>query len=136
MSELYAQLAEQHGHYCPMSTLGLRLGQQALRVASALNATNWQFCYYARTCAVDGISLALKRAGLPVDFSVDQQGQHLLLCRSADGKELSLALSPEAMQLAKAYHEFDEDGKQQQLELLRTIAVERLIDISGTTTDV
>ncbi|WP_303720324.1 FmdE family protein [Malonomonas rubra] len=134
--DLYAKLAEIHGHYCPMSTLGLRLGLEAARLVTVTSQADWNFCYLARTCAADGIAMALGETERSIEFSVDPQGQHLLVCRSVDGKELSLALSAEALQLAKDYHGFDDDGKSRQLHLLRTIASERLIDMSGPTENV
>lgn len=129
-ADLYSQLAQRHGHYCPMSTFGLRIGLEVVRLLEA-EASDWQFCYQARTCAVDGISLALEQSSLPNDLQVEQQGQHLLLCKSVDGKELSLSLSVEAMRLAALYRELDDAEKPQHLEMLRSIASEQIIDVVG-----
>ena len=132
-TDLYEQLAERHGHYCPMSTLGLRLGLEAVKYLSATAEDDWQLCYQARTCAVDGIGLALEKSSLLAELQVEKQGQHLLLCRSSTGRELSLGLSTEAMQMANDYRTFDAAGQQRQLDLLRNAAAERLIDITGLT---
>jgi len=121
-ADLCLQLARQHGHYCPMSTLGLRLGLAASQV---VDGQGWSFSYYARTCAVDGLSLALGQQPL----EIVSRGQHVLICRSATGRELSFSLTAAALQLAKQYQQLDAAEKQQQLELLRTVAAEQLIQI-------
>ena len=130
-ADLYSQLAERHGHYCPMSTLGLRLGIEVVRRLTDVESTDWRFCYQARTCAADGIVMALEQSPLPSALQVEQLGQHLLLCTSVDGGELSLSLSANAMRLAAQYRELDEVDKPQHLEMLRTIASEQIIDVSG-----
>jgi formylmethanofuran dehydrogenase subunit E len=125
-AELYLQLAQQHGHYCPMSTLGLRLGLEAMRF---VDNQGWSFCYLARTCAVDGLSLAL---GQTHALKIASRGQHSLICRSTAGRELSFSLTAEALRLAKQYQQLNNDEKQQQLELLQTVAAEQLIQMTGS----
>ncbi len=129
-ADLYNELAQRHGHYCPMSTLGLRIGLEVVRLLADETA-GWQFCYRARTCAADGISLALEQSTLSSELRIEQQGQHLLLCNASDGRELSLGLSEEALQLAAQYRELDDVEKPQHLERLRTVASEKLIDFAG-----
>lgn len=136
MLDLFAELAARHGHYCPMSTLGLRLGQEAVRRVSDSGETGWRFRYLAKTCAADGIALAVAGFAPGVEFEVEQQGQHLLVCRLVTGKELSLALSAEALQLAKDYHGLDDTGKAEQLELLRNLPADRLIELAEAGADV
>ena len=126
-SELYQQLAERHGHYCPMSTLGVRLGEEALRHLTRLPQSDLDLCYLARTCAADGIRMVFESAGYDKDFTIEPLGQHRLRCLLAGGKELSLQLSAEAMQLAAGYRDLDKDEQPKRLELLRTIAAERLV---------
>ncbi len=126
--DLYRQLAERHGHYCPMSTLGLRLGLELVRRLRADAAGSWQLTYRARTCAADGIALALEASSVPAELQVEPLGQHLLLCVAVDGRELSLGLSAEALQLAAGYRELAADAQPGRLELMRSMAVELLID--------
>lgn len=128
--DLYSQLAERHGHYCPMSTLGLRLGLEAVRHLQGRWAEDWQFCYQSRTCAVDGIILAFESRCLAIDLQIAQHGQHLLHCRSAGGRELSLCLSQEAMQLANQYRAVSGNEQVKHLESLRTLAADQLIDVT------
>ncbi len=128
-NELYRKLAERHGHYCPMSTLGVRLGEAALRQLVPLSPVDLALCYLAQTCAADGIRILFESSGFNNDLRIEPSGQHRLCCRSAAGKELSLQLSAEAMLLAAGYRELDEAGKLQRLELLRTASAERLITL-------
>ena len=126
--ELYRQLAERHGHYCPMSTLGVRLGEEALRQFASLPQIDLELCYLAQTCAIDGIRIVFETSNFNNDLRVERSGQHRLRCRSA-GKELSLLLSEEAMQLAAGYRDLAEAEQPQRLELLRSLSAEHLITL-------
>ncbi len=126
--ELYQRLFERHGHYCPMSTLGVRLGETALQHLQHLPPDDLQLCYLMQTCAADGIRIVFESADFAPELSVEPLGQHRLHCRLAPDQELSLQLSAEALQLAAGYRALDETVKPERLELLRTIAVNRLID--------
>jgi len=113
-----------------MSTLGLRLGLEAVRHLTGTESVEWQFCYHARTCAADGIGLALEKSLFETALQVEQRGQHLLLCSIAGGRELSFSLSEEAMQLANQYRELAEEEKKAHLEMLRIVDAEKIIDDS------
>jgi hypothetical protein len=112
-----------------MSTLGVRLGEAALRQLVPLSPVDLDLCYLAQTCAADGIRILFESSGFNNALRVEPSGQHRLRCRSVAGEELSLQLSAEAMLLAAGYRELDEAGKLHRLELLRTAAVERLITL-------
>ena len=127
--ELYQRLAERHGHYCPMSTLGVRLGEAALQHLKLLPRSDLQLCYLMQTCAADGIRIFLESENFTRELSVEPLEQHRLRCRFAADRELSLQLSAEALQLAAGYRNLDETEKPKRLELLRTIAADRLIDL-------
>ena len=127
--ELYQRLAERHGHYCPMSTLGVRLGEAALRHLRLLPQSDLQLRYLMQTCAADGIRIVFESENFTSELSVEPLEQHRLCCRFAADQELSLQLSAEAMQLATGYRNLDENEKPKRLELLRTIAADRLIDL-------
>ncbi|HEY5673004.1 MAG TPA: FmdE family protein [Malonomonas sp.] len=126
--ELYQRLAERHGHFCPMSTLGVRLGEEALRRFAQLPMDSLQLSYLMKTCAADGIRIVFESAAFPAALSVEPAGQHRLRCRFAADQELSLQLSAEAMRLAAGYRELDEADQPERLDLLRTVAADRLID--------
>lgn len=125
--ELYSRLAERHGHYCPMSTLGVRLGEEAVRLLRADPQVEMELSYLAKTCAADGIRIVFESADINNELQVEPLGQHLLRCRIAGDKELSWQFTDEAMRLAAGYRQLDEQAKPQHLEMLRTIAAERLI---------
>ena len=121
-SQLYVVLAEKHGHYCPMSTLGLRIGWAA---RALLPATPFEAIYLARTCAVDGITLALDLPAL----AVEEQGEHRLLLRSATGI-WQLSLLPRALQLAGSYrHLATEADREGLLESLRCAKLSELLEV-------
>lgn len=127
--KLYEQLAERHGHYCPMSTLGVRLGEAARERMTLLASKGWEACYLARTCAADGISIILEQASSGVELQVEQQGQHRLQCRANDTALFSLVLTEQALRLAAGYRELSDELKPHRLELLRTAPLEQLIEI-------
>jgi hypothetical protein len=126
--ELYQRLFERHGHYCPMSTLGVRLGEAALQHLSRLPQNDLRLSYLMKTCAADGIRIVFESAGFTPELSIEPSDQHRLRCCIASGQELSLQLSAEAMQLAAGYRALDAADQPERLELLRTIAAKRLID--------
>jgi len=123
---LYEQLAERHGHYCPMSTLGLRLGWEARTFTGVVETIT----YAARTCAVDGICLALGLESLPTA----EEGLHQLQIVS-DGREIRIGLSPYAMELAASYRTLDEEGQQRLLQQLRQLPGERILSIDNLESD-
>lgn len=104
---LFAELAAKHGHYCPMSTLGLRIGWAAQRKfkGELQDAT-----YLAQTCAVDGIRLAFDGGTL----QVEEGGRHLL--RFADQDHgWKIELRPETLRLAASYRLLDNEGERERL---------------------
>lgn len=117
---LYAELAVRHGHYCPMSTLGLRLGAVARPLVTGAD----QLSYAARTCAVDGICLALDLTSL----SVSGDGEHRLdIYRSED--QLHIGLLPRALELAASYRHLSANEQEGLLETLRMMPASELIFI-------
>ena len=121
-SQLFIELAEKHGHYCPMSTLGLRIGWAALRrlETELLGAT-----FFAQTCARDGIRLALNYA----DLQVEVQGQHLLRFFDRDN-HWEIELLPKTLDLAASYRLLPSDIERDALlEELRTADESSLLSI-------
>ncbi|WP_156826966.1 FmdE family protein [Geopsychrobacter electrodiphilus] len=93
---LFVSLAAKHGHYCPMSTLGVRLGWAARRcIAGNLQSAS----YDAKTCAADGIRLALGTELLEVlDLN-----QHRLYCSDSSNTHWQIELKSTALALAASY---------------------------------
>ena len=123
--DLYAQLAAIHGHFCPMSTLGLRLGWAARRrVGSDPRAV----VYNIQTCAVEGICLALDVESV----TVDRQQQHRLFISDLD-VAWQIDLNPEALRLAASYKALASDAEREfLLDKLRSADESCLMDIVQT----
>jgi formylmethanofuran dehydrogenase subunit E len=122
---LFVALAAKHGHYCPMSTLGLRLGWAAgKRLAAPLASAS----YAAATCAADGIRLGLATELL----RVEDQGRHLLSCFDAGGENWRIEISAAAMELAATYRTLDTaDEREALLAQLRSADESWLFVISA-----
>ncbi len=105
--QLFVELAERHGHYCPMSTLGVRLGWAALRrLESELQGAT----YFMQTCARDGIRLSLNFE----ELQVEEQGRHLL--HFADrSTQWEIELLPKTLELAASYRLLDSDTERDSL---------------------
>lgn len=118
---LYAELAARHGHYCPMSTLGLRLGWlvSPLFLNADLTAS-----YHARTCAVDGLCLSLGEE----KFSVSDRGEHVL--KMAMREVLwEISFRPQTLELAASYRLLTEAAQQDLLEQLRQAPSDDLVHV-------
>lgn len=99
--QLFARIYARHGHRCPMSTLGGRLGTAALAAAGPGTA-GWQAVYGIRTCAVDGIA---EVTGCSEDngcLRVENQGRHALTLRMG-GRRIELELTETALAMAGRY---------------------------------
>jgi len=98
---LFEEIYRVHGHRCPMSTLGGRIGYAARRHLSASAVGDLLGIYHARTCAVDGIVLAA--GGLKRDESlfVREEGRHLLLLADNEARNgVRVSLRQETLDLA------------------------------------
>lgn len=125
--DTYQRLATRHGHFCPMSTLGVRLGEALLRLLSPEDLVGGDLVYQHRTCAVDGISQILEDSGVPIVLKVDDRRRHRLVASTTGGRELSACLSEEALQLAARYRTLDESAQPEHLEMMRSVEVGRLV---------
>ena len=124
---VYQELALRHGHYCPMSTLGVRLGEAALSLMGDGVESEWNFCYLAQTCAVDGLRLMLEGEVPEAALQVLNRGEHRLECRDSRGRQVLLELSGPAVALAAGYRHLSEGDQAQRLEWLRDAPREQLI---------
>lgn len=105
--QLFAEIYEIHGHRCPMSTLGGRLGfaaRERLAGREPLAAT-----YYIDTCAADGISVMTGCKKSDGSLRIVTQEQHALWLQDADGRGLFAELSRSALQLAGEYRARDQE---------------------------
>lgn len=105
--QLFAEIYEIHGHRCPMSTLGGRLGfaaRERLAGRAPLTAT-----YYIATCAADGISVMTGCQRSDDSLRIVPQERHALWLQDADGHGLFAELSHSALQLAGGYRLLDQE---------------------------
>lgn len=134
--DIFARIRVRHGHFCPMSTLGGRLGLAAMqvlgKVAGELVAT-----YYIDTCAADGIALATGCLPEEGRLSICNDGRHRLELRSAGGQGLSAELTAAALGQAAACRRRLDAGEEADLVLaaLRRAPAEELIVIKPLFTE-
>jgi formylmethanofuran dehydrogenase subunit E len=99
---LFDEIYTRHGHRCPMSTLGGRIGYAA---AAQVVAGERLAVYYANTCALDGIRVTTG-IGNP---RVIEQGRHtLVLVDRTNGRGVQVSLRPAALDIAWEYRRISE----------------------------
>lgn len=133
--QLFLRIHQRHGHYCPMSTLGARLGEAALQALQALedSPADLRARYQIETCAVDGIALAT--GCLPEDgrLTVQAEGRHRLQLRDGSGREVCAELTAEALERAAACRRLLDAGDaaaEEALAALRSGPLETLVRLS------
>jgi formylmethanofuran dehydrogenase subunit E len=130
-SDLFLRIRARHGHYCPMSTLGGRLGTAALTAlgsgAGELTAT-----YHIDTCAADGIAVATGCLSEEGRLTVRGEGRHRLVLRAGDGRGVAAELSAAALEQAAACRKRLDAGEDAELVLavLRTAPTNELIAVT------
>lgn len=134
ISPLFLQIRARHGHYCPMSTLGARLGEAAVQ---ALGGAGDRLTarYLIGTCAVDGVALAtgcLPEAGRMV---VDNRGRHCLeLWDAGTGQGVQAELTAVALERAAQCRTFQEQGAvaaaEMALAALRSDPLQELVTLA------
>ncbi len=100
--EIFARIYEYHGHRCPMSTLGGRLGLAAM-AQPQLQKETLRAIYHSRTCALDGIAQITGCNEEDGTMTVTAEGRHLLEIFDASGNALVLSLNDNAMRIAGDY---------------------------------
>jgi formylmethanofuran dehydrogenase subunit E len=104
--EMFTDIRQHHGHYCPMSTLGGRMGWAARQRLSADGVEgDFRATVYARTCALDGIS---RTTGCDESFGtlvIKMTGEHRLDLINSNGIGISVVLTDVALQAAWDYRQ-------------------------------
>jgi formylmethanofuran dehydrogenase subunit E len=100
-SELFDRIYRRHGHRCPMSTLGGRLGWAALRAIGGIEGM--QVVYLIQTCAADGIREATGCSEDDGTFRIENRGEHRLLLNAAAGEGVEVSLTEAALGVAWRY---------------------------------
>jgi formylmethanofuran dehydrogenase subunit E len=132
--DLFLRIRARHGHYCPMSTLGGRLGLAAL-AALGEGVDGLTAIYCIETCAADGIAVVtgcLPEAGR---LTVANDGRHRLELRCGDGRGVVAELTVLALEKAAACRKRMDAGEDADLvlEVLRTAPVAELIALTPLT---
>ena len=99
--EIFARIYTRHGHRCPMSTLGGRLGLAAMKWLGN-NAGELQAIYSNRTCAIDGITETTGCSEETGNLIVKSDGRHALILTSPQAS-VAVELTAEAMEMAGRY---------------------------------
>jgi formylmethanofuran dehydrogenase subunit E len=99
--EMFVRIYARHGHRCPMSTLGGRLGLAAMKLLGG-STGNLQAIYSNRTCATDGIAEATGCSEDEGSLIVKSDGRHALLLSSAQAS-VEVELTAEALEMAGRY---------------------------------
>ena len=125
---LFDEIYARHGHRCPMSTLGGRLGYAAAAQVASIRRLA---IYHANTCALDGIRVATSCR----EVRVVDDGQHVLLLVDArNGRGVRVGLRPEALTIAGEYRCLDDALARDRAGLdaatlaVRTAEVERVLN--------
>lgn len=124
--QLFDAIFRRHGHYCPMSTLGGRMGFAARRRLGA-GALRGEFLI--RTCAVDGIVEATGCCEEEGTLVVRDTGRHALILRAAkEGEAVRVVLRPATLDMAWEYRLMDEALQQERNQLAARDLERRLRD--------
>lgn len=100
-------LARLHGHRCPMSILGARLGLAAREALGG--ARSWKQLsarYHHRTCALDGVQMATSCTLGNGNLQIEPTGEHLLVLWDPETRDQArVRLSEEALAAGRRYGE-------------------------------
>ena len=99
--EIFARIYARHGHRCPMSTLGGRLGMAAMNLLGA-DASELKAVYSNRTCALDGIAETTGCNEEAGSLIVKNDGRHALQLQTGEAF-VEVALTEEVLEMAGRY---------------------------------
>lgn len=122
--QLFAEIYKIHGHRCPMSTLGGRLGfavKEKFAGREARRAT-----YFIDTCAADGISVMTGCSRAAGTLQIVARQRHALWLQDADECGLFAELSPSALHLAGSYRTLDLAFQKEEAHLSKSERQQRL----------
>jgi len=99
--EPFARIYARHGHRCPMSTLGGRLGLAAMPYFAG-TTEHLQALYSHRTCALDGIAEVTGCSEEMGTLAIRNAGRHALVLTSPR-QMIAVALTDTALEMAGRY---------------------------------
>jgi formylmethanofuran dehydrogenase subunit E len=106
--ELFQRIYEKHGHRCPMSTLGGRMGLAALKSFDERSHSELNVVFEHGTCAVDGIEIATGCSRSSGTLQVENSGRHSLVARFGQARSFRVSLNEFALATAWEYRTADE----------------------------
>ena len=126
-AEMCAFLAEFHGHTCPGSLMGLRLG---LAAKEALNAQGRvEAKTFIHACPVDGIQVATGATyGNRAITVEDREEMRLILTDTKTSKQVEATLTQEAMERAKGFRELSGKSRTLKQGSPEQLAIKKEID--------
>lgn len=124
--DIYSEIYRRHGHRCPMSTLGGRLGHAA-RLHLPADGAN-QATYHIATCAVDGIAVTTGCSRESGTLHVVDCGRHALWLRNNAGSGIFAELKPQALQLSAGYRTLSQAIEQERNTLSPLALATRLAE--------
>ncbi len=126
-SEMCAFLEKFHGHTCPGSLMGLRLG---LTAKEALNAQGKvEAKTFLLACPVDGIQVGAGTTYGNRTLTVeDRKEMYLILTDTKSGKQVEARLTEEAMEKSKGFHELSVKYRSLEAGSPEQLAVKKEID--------
>ena len=108
--EMCAFLERFHGHTCPGSLMGLRLGlaaKEALNAKGKITAKT-----FLHACPVDGIQVATGTTLGNKSFNLEDRGEmYLILTDSTSGKQVETRLTEKAMTKGKSFRDLSEKSR-------------------------
>ena len=135
--EIFARIYNRHGHRCPMSTLGGRLGLAAMTWLGD-SSGELQAVYSNRTCALDGIAEVTCCSEEHGSLVVKSDGRHALILKSPQAS-IEVELTIEALAMAGRYRSLCNrlESGWDDLEVdEQTLAVARLDETVGVAVEV
>jgi len=99
---LFARIYARHGHRCPMSTLGGRLGLAALNLLGQTGG-ELRAVFANRTCALDGITEVTGCSEANGRLKVVPCGRHALTVSTIDDRRVEVELTTTALEMAGRY---------------------------------
>jgi formylmethanofuran dehydrogenase subunit E len=106
--KIFKRIYDQHGHRCPMSTLGGRMGLAALKSFDGVANSRLSVVFEHGTCAVDGIEITSRCSRSAGTLRVENSGQHSLVMHSGQGSSVRITLNEFALATAWEYRVADE----------------------------
>jgi len=106
--DIFQRIYARHGHRCPMSTLGGRLGLAAMAALGPQPVERLEARYAHDTCAVDGIEIATGCRRDNGRLTVTPLGAHALSVVAGE-VGVTVSLKDRALEIAWRYRKVDEE---------------------------